>query len=324
VIPGSAIGLSKRPKPVSLKLQATNEQQAGADLLEKILASETNPRALIISSFVTSQRALRWVLTALFLIVLGAVVSLRSQIMPISASLPDEGTAASNAVGALPTGAKVLVVIDYEPSLAGEMEATGGPLLDQMSVFRSPQLSFVSTSPNGPALVERLISNTHINQSGMQYRNLGFLPGGSTGVLGFVENPDATIPAAEVKSFSNYAMVILMTDHAESGRVWVEQLYAQKQVDSGLANQPLIVIASAQAGPLLQPYLSSGQVTGMVAGLAEAARYEYMNSSRPGIARSYWDAFGVGLMMAIALIIVGSLWSLIAGIRARRAEAEQG
>jgi len=84
------------------------------------------------------------------------------------------------------------------------------------------------------------------------------------------------------------------------------------------------VIASAQAGPLLQPYLSSGQVTGMVSGLAEAARYEHMNSSRPGIARSYWDAFGVGLMMSIALIFVGSLWSLVTGIRARRAEAEQG
>ena len=84
------------------------------------------------------------------------------------------------------------------------------------------------------------------------------------------------------------------------------------------------MIASAQAGPLLQPYLSSGQITGMVTGLSEAARYEYKNGSRPGIARSYWDAFGVGMMMAVALIVIGSLWSLITGIRARRAEAEQG
>ncbi|HSB03014.1 MAG TPA: hypothetical protein VLE49_20355, partial [Anaerolineales bacterium] len=219
----------------------------------------------------------------------------------------------------------VLVVIDYEPSLAGEMEAIGGPLLDQISLFRNPQLSFVSTSLNGSALVERLMSDTDINQLGVEYRNLGFLPGGSTGVLGFVEDPGTTIPAAEVKHFSNYAMVILMTDHAESGRIWIEQLYAQKQVEPGLANQPLIVVASAQAGPLLQPYASSGQVTGMISGLSEAAGYEFMNtSSRPGIARSYWDAFGVGLMMSIVLIFIGSLWSLITGIRARRAEAEQG
>ncbi len=46
--------------------------------------------------------------------------------------------------------------------------------------------------------------------------------------------------------------------------------------------------------------------------------------SRPGIARSYWDTFGIGLMMAVALIILGSLWSLFTGMRARRANAEQG
>ncbi|MBN2118853.1 MAG: hypothetical protein JW730_19950 [Anaerolineales bacterium] len=324
VIPGAAIALSKKPKAVSLKLQASDEQQTSAALLEKILESEINPRSLITSSFIASQRMLRRILTVLFLGVLSVVISLQSQMMPVSALLPGEGESASRAVEGMPAGAKVLVVIDYEASLAGEMEAVSGPLLDQMTLLHNPQLSFVSTSPNGSALVERLLSNTRIAQLGVEYRNLGFLPGGSAGVLGFVEKPGVTIPASEVENFSNYDVVILMTDHAESGRTWVEQLSAQKQRNPELANQPLIVIASAQAGPLLQPYLSSGQVTGMVSGLAEAARYEYRNSSRPGIARSYWDAFGVGLMISIALIFVGSLWSLVTGIRARRAEAEQG
>jgi hypothetical protein len=183
-------------------------------------------------------------------------------------------------------------------------------------------------SPTGSALIERLMSNTGINPPGqssnVQYRNLGFLPGDSAGALGFIEKPGETIPASEVAEFSDYAMVILMTDHAESGRIWVEQLYAQKQIEPKLANQSLIVIASAQAGPLLRPYWSSNQISGMVSGLADAARYEATNGGRPGIARSYWDAFGFGLMMSVVLIAVGSLWSLITGIRARRAEAEQG
>jgi hypothetical protein len=84
------------------------------------------------------------------------------------------------------------------------------------------------------------------------------------------------------------------------------------------------MVASAQAGPLLQPYVSSGQVTGMISGLATGVRYEAVNNSRLGISRSYWDAFGIGLMLSVALMIGGSLWSLYTGMRARRANAEQG
>jgi hypothetical protein len=113
-----------------------------------------------------------------------------------------------------------------------------------------------------------------------------------------------------------------MTDHAESGRVWVEQLQNRKQIDPALADQPLLMVASAQAGPLLQPYVSSRQISGMISGLAEAARYDAARGVVPGTVRSYWDTFGIGLAMSIALIIIGSLWSVFAGIRARRAEAQ--
>ena len=64
------------------------------------------------------------------------------------------------------------------------------------------------------------------------------------------------------------------------------------------------------------------QVTGMISGLSDAARYEFANNSRPGMARAYWDAFGAGLGLAVLAIILGSAWSLISGMRARRTAAE--
>jgi hypothetical protein len=324
VIPMAPIGSSRRPKAVSLKLQASDEQQASAALLEQILGTETSPRTLIASSFVAPQQWLRWVLTGLFLIVLSAVIFLRSQSMPVSASLPVEVGSLSNAVMNIPAGAKVLVVVDYEPSLAGEMEAISGPLLDQMTLLSHPSFSFIATSPNGAALIERLMSNPNINQAGAPYLNLGYLPGGATGVLGFLESPSRVNPFADVQSFSEYSALVVLSDHAESGRIWVEQLQNQKQIDATLVNKPFIMVASAQAGPLLQPYVSSGQITGLISGISDAARYEFVNNSRPGIARSYWDAFGLGLMMSIVLIIAGSLWSLFTGIRARGTDAKQG
>ena len=331
VIPLLPIGSSRRPKALSLTLQATDEQQAGAALLEQILAGETAARPLVTSSSVASQNVLRWVLTGLVMVVLGAMIGLRSQSMPVSTALPVEVSAASNAIANIPEGAPVLVVVDYEPALAGELEAVSGPLLDNMVLLRHPNLSFLSTSPNGSALVERLVTNTKINgpapeglgyQPGVQYFNLGYLPGGSAGVLAFIQSPQTAIPAADVENFSQYAAVIVLTDHAESGRVWVEQLDARKQSDPALASQPLLMVASAQAGPLLQPYVSSRQVAGMISGLPDAARYESVNNVPPGIARTYWDAFGIGLLLAIILITFGSLWSLFTGIRLRRAGAE--
>ncbi len=336
VIPFAPIGSSRRPKAFSLKLQATEEQQAEAALFDRILAGETAARAVSSSATITSQRMLRIAISAAFWVVLGAILFLRSQFMPVSALLPNDVQAVSNTVASIPDGASVLVVIDYDPSLAGEMEAVGGPLLDQLVLAKAPRLSFLSTSPNSSALADRLLASANISKpidagglgylAGQKYSNLGYLPGGSAGILDFMSQPDSFIRANEFKvsGFSGYAAVIVLTDNAESGRAWVEQLHTAKQTNPSLANQSLILVTSAQAGPLLQPYVSSKQVAGMINGLADAARFEFVNNSRPGMARSYWDAFGIGILMAVVLIFAGSVWNLAAGIRARRASSEEG
>jgi hypothetical protein len=129
---------------------------------------------------------LRQVLAVVFWIVLSAVILLRSQMFPISPAPTNAAGEISNRLQGIPESANVLVVMDYGPALAGEMEAVSGPLLDQLVVLRHPKLTFVSTSPNGPALVERLMRNTRINDpvsnggvtytAGQDYFNVGFLP----------------------------------------------------------------------------------------------------------------------------------------------------
>lgn len=336
VIPFAPIGSSRRPKAFSLKLQATDEQQAGASLLDQILAGETQPRPVAQASAFTSQNVLRWSIAGLLWVILGAILFLRSQWMPVSPFLPPAVSAVSEAVTSLPERSPVLVVIDYEPSLAGEMEAVSGPLLDQLVLAKAPRLAFLSTSPTSSALVERLLARANINESladgglgyvaGQNYSNLGYLPGGSTGILGFVSQPEKFIPSEtlQVTKFSEYAAVILLTDNADSGRSWVEQLDTAKQADPALAAQTLVLVTSAQAGPLLQPYVDSGQAAGMINGLVDGARYEYVNGSRPGTARTYWDAFSVGIFLAITLIVLGGVWGLMTGIRARRVNSGQG
>jgi hypothetical protein len=335
ILPIAPIGSAQRPKAISLKLQASDEQQATASLLEKIIESEATVHSLKAPSFVLSQRVLRWALSGIFFLALGFILATGSQIMPVFVSAPQmaEINGMANTILSMPDGASILVVMDYEPSLSGEMEAATGPLLDQMVVLKHPALSFLSTSPNGTALVERLLSNTKINrpapdglgyQAGNQYFNLGYLTGGLAGVRGFIEQPKSVIPVVNVNQFSDFAAVVVLTDQAESGMAWIEQVELAKQSNPALAAQPLLLVASAQAGPLLQPYVLSGQVTGMINGISDGARYEFVNNSRPGIVRSYWDAFGAGLMLAVVSILFGSLWNLFAGANARRVEAGRG
>ncbi|WKZ43126.1 MAG: hypothetical protein QY302_13575 [Anaerolineales bacterium] len=340
VIPVAPIGSSRRPKALSLKLQPSDEQIAGATLLEQILASETTARPIAAQSNLASQRVLRWILSALFLIVLGATAFARTTSLPVSASLPPAVQSASSAIARLPQNSLILVVIDYEPALSGEMEAVSGPLLDQLVLTTHARLTFVSTSPNSTALVRRLLANTGLSlpppnglgyQAGENYVNLGYLPGGFTGIREFLESPTTVLPQAgqapnfAVTKFTDYAAVVVLTDHPESGRAWVEQLSARNRADPTFFSvQPVFFATSAQAGPMLQPYFASQQITGMVNGLADAARYEFVNNSRPGIVRRYWDSFGVGLLLAVVAITLGSLWSLVAGLRARRASEEAG
>jgi hypothetical protein len=114
-----------------------------------------------------------------------------------------------------------------------------------------------------------------------------------------------------VNQFSDYAAVILLTDQAETARAWVEQTAAHRN------GQPLLVISSAQAAPMIQPYLLSGQVNGLVSGWYGGAAFEGVTGAGSPI-RGYWDAYNFATLAAAALIFIGGLWNIFAGVRSRR------
>jgi hypothetical protein len=264
-------------------------------------------------------------------LVVGGTVFSGMQINPIPASVPPETSAVLDYVkGGLPANAPVLLVFDYEPALAGEMEASAAPLVDLMLTLKAPRLSLLASTPTGSGLAERFIRpfavpTGHNYQRGQKFINLGYLPGGAAGVLAFSENPINTKPLSttgesawatsvlqDVKNLSEFKAIILLTDDVETARVWIEQ------TENRRGEARLLVVSSAQSGPMLLPYVQSGQVDGMVAGLDNSAPIEQGNSGRPGMARRYWDAYGFGLLTAVSLIVLGSLWSLVSGLQARR------
>ena len=328
VLPAVAgIGPSSKPKAILLKLQASDEQQANATMLEQMLAEEIDPKPVIKQKVVLTQRLLRWVIAILLLAVV--IIGNGTQLNPMPTSAPLEISAALNYVrDTLPSNAPVLLIFDYEAALADELEASAAPLVDLMLTLKAPRLSLLSSTPTGSGLAERFIQpfrDSHNFQRGQQFINLGYLPGGAAGVLAFSENPMlvkphtttgenawATSVLQDVTKLSEFKAIILLTDNAETARVWVEQ------TESVRGEAGVLVVSSAQSGPMILPYAQSGQVDGMVSGLSGSAPIEQANSGRPGIVRRYWDAYSFGLLTAASLIALGSVWSLLSGWQARR------
>jgi hypothetical protein len=323
---------SSKPKAYSITLQASEEQQAHALLLEQILAAETAPEPIASFSPLATQRGLRWFLAALLLFIVGGALFLGTQAFLLPVGEPNALRDARLITENLQAGAPVLVVIDYQPALAGEMEAIAAPLFEHAIILKQPMLTFVSTSPTGGLLAERLFSGPLRERGyarGTNYLNLGYLPGGLTGVRAFAHNPPAAVPfdidlnpawsgtaLQGVTSLSQFAAMIVITDNAESARTWIEQT----AFDRGAS--PIIMVSSAQAAPMIQPYYESRQVSGVVSGLHGGAIFAQSNAGLPSAARNYWDAFSLGLFAAMAVMLLGGLWNLLLGLRDRAAEGK--
>jgi hypothetical protein len=331
-VPG--VGPTSKPKAYSLKLQASEDQQTSAAMLEQMLAAEAQPEPITTQPIVLPQRFLRWIITIVLFLVVGVSVFTGMQINPIPSGVPPATKAflEDYVQGSLLADAPVLMIFDYDAALAGELEASAAPLIDYMILQKAPRLSLISSNPLGSGLAEQFMSleNTQASlyyQAGQQFINLGYLPGGPAGVLAFAEDPKKTKPFSidgesawetpvlqGVSRLSDFAAIILLTDNMETARIWIEQTEAAR------GNAHFLVVSSAQSGPMLLPYHQSGQVDVMLTGLDGGAPIEQFNGGRPGTARRYWDAYGMGLLATLVMISFGSLWSLLAGLRERSKE----
>ena len=165
-----------------------------------------------------------------------------------------------------------------------------------------------------------------IRQSGLQLSNypiaeltlnLGYLPGGTLGLSSLVGDLHKALPFTldlqpawqkpilnGINSLSDFGAIIVFTDSAEITRSWVEQ------VKPALNSTPLIVLVSAQAAPMIQPYYDSGQVDGYIAGINGSLAYEQLQST-PGSSSKHFGSFQATLLVLSLLIFIGGLISLV-------------
>jgi hypothetical protein len=220
-----------------------------------------------------------------------------------------------------------LVAFDYEPGLVGEMDTAAAAVMDNM-MEKGTKLVLVSTSPTGPALAERFIHEVqgkHSYQNGEQYLNLGYIPGGISGLAAFAENPTWAVsskadgaptwdsePFQNIQKVSDFGLVLVITDNPNTTRAWVEQVHPN------LETVPLVTIVSAQAEPVAHTY--QGQIDGIVSGLTGGASYESISGSN--LAKERWGAFNILLIVAVSMLIIGSMLTIGLTVIAQKNQGE--
>lgn len=311
----------------STRLNVTERQTTQAELLARMVQEELREPPPV----ARPRRRLplfRWAVAGLLLLAVALPILLRLSVFPLPGVEPIELGPLVNLVAGLPTDRPALLVFDYEPANASELEVVAGPLLEDM-LARGLPLATLSTRPTGPPLADRLLrerAGAFDSPSGENYVHLGYLSGGIPAIQlfaagprdavlsGFAASIDATgdvlagwrSPVLQgVQSLSDFSAVVVITAGAESARAWIEQ------ASPYLAGRPLIMVLSAGIEPMIRPYYEAlkPQVQGLLSGEPAAVAYE-LRTGRAGPAVERWNPFSLGLLVAELMLICGGLYGV--------------
>lgn len=319
VLPAEAlITQYSKPAVYSARLQVSEKQRNYANLLESILQEEKQGRtsrgAKAAAPHVLVRMLIGIVLAATVLFVLMGGVNLAA---PPALFAPENVaffTQIQELTASTEQNMPILLAVDFEPALAGEITTVAQPVVNDL-LQAGKSIAIVSINPAGAVLAEERLANS---ASEGQILNLGYLPGGVTSIAALASQPPLAAPRDRfgayawdqapfqtVQHISDFAAILLLSDNTDTSRLWIEQLSPL------LEKTPLLVIASNQAAPMIQPYIQNGQATGMLAGLPGLAAYQQLSGQTTSLTPGYMDAYQAGLMLIVVLLLLFSLYYLV-------------
>jgi hypothetical protein len=272
-----------------------------ADLFARIAGGGVLPEAVVLP-----EAASRGASLSHLLLLLAVIVPLLLQLVPgvnaaiFSAPPPLRSAAAYAAtVEALPAEGTVLLAFDYEGGMRDEVEPGVVATLNHLRALgtamsaspRTLNLVAVSLSPQGSALAERVWAESA--SPTLTWTNLGFLPGGPIALR--------TLLAPAGTSLNDVSLLVVFGNETADVQRWIEQ------VGSQLPGLPILAVAPAAAETALMPYLASGQLDGLLAGVPGAASYEVNGSSQLGAGWRRIHAITAGALLVLGVIVAANL-----------------
>lgn len=313
--------VSGKPSDLGGGLKVTDQQKANAAILATVITNvaekvEEEHKTIQLKNYVLWRAFLGLVFFAIA--VLGFTTLNGYGIQP--ALFPEEVVHTFDQINSLPVDKPVLIAGDFEAGLAGEIRWSSQPLIEHL-MRRNLAIALISTNPVDTALLSAQI--TKGLQAVPSYPvfekvvDLGYLAGGAIAVQSLNGEFSKSVPLtaeltatsthallSSVSSLKDFGAVVVITDDSENARVWIEQIQPQ------MAGTPLLMITSAQAAPLIQPYYQSGQVAGLVSGMPGSLVYERILQT-PGDATGHLSSLQLLSVLMAGLILVGGFVSMV-------------
>lgn len=219
----------------------------------------------------------------------------------------------------------ILLISEVDSSAYPEINLIASGVLENI-FLNNNYLTALSTNPNGVIVADNILNNASLKVPSYNYSekaiNLGYLPGNYLGIQAFLSNPRqfiledtkqqniwTTTHLSNTNAISDFDLLLLITDNSDNAKKWVEQIELISP-ESGL-----LVISTTQASPLLQPYLNSNQIDGMISGIAGSLAFNQLSNTESTELNDYWSINQMAVLIVILLMLVGSIVSIFSKLK---------
>ncbi|MSR81603.1 MAG: hypothetical protein EXS58_01570 [Candidatus Latescibacteria bacterium] len=219
----------------------------------------------------------------------------------------------------------VLLSFDYGPGSEAELQPMARAVL-RHCFSRQIKVVAICLWPDAPGLAQEVLQATAAESGmryGVDYAYMGYKPGGASVVLNMGQefrnafaqdargvSADSLAVLRGIHSLRDFGLVFDLAAGSTIDQVWIP--YGQEKYRFVLAAGCTAVMA-----PDLFPFLQSGQMAGLIAGLAGAAEYEKL-VGRLDSATAGMQAQSITHLVIIAFIVLGNILYFLARRQGQR------
>lgn len=218
---------------------------------------------------------------------------------------------AFDTINGLTLNSEVIVFWQVDPATAGELDLVALPVVSNL-LERGARSIVITLQPTGLATARRLYANAvaGLDNSAMitvmqgWAGNGAYLTGGLSALPLIGQDLDS-VAGVELGDSERRRLVVAIAPTADDIQQWLEVVQPVNKL-------PVVAVTGAAGGPVLQPYLQSGQLAGLVSGFDGAASYQSMRADTLSDADARRltlavDAQNWGALALLIVLVAGSV-----------------